>query len=196
MWSRRGFPVVVPLVLRLLKFRGCRTAILFHDVYAVPDSRWIDRFRVYLQERIMRHLSIHGDRAIIPVPADGASWLPIQKRRMHFIPVGANIPSLDELAGEGFIPVHNRIPSVAVFGIATWPAAQRREVEAIVESVRKAAAHAGELRLLVLGRGAKEAEPLLRAGFSGTRVRLQVNGVSSSREISAVLSCCDVELFV
>jgi glycosyltransferase involved in cell wall biosynthesis len=195
MWSRRGFPLILPLMLKLLNFRGCRTAIVFHDVFAVPDSRWIDRFRVYLQERIMRHLSIHACRAIITVPAEGASWLPLQKRTMHFIPVGANIHSLDELAGEGFTPIRNGIPSVAVFGIPTWPPAQKREVEAIVQSVRAAAEHASELHLLVLGRGAKEAEPLLRAGFSGSGVHLQVNGVSSSREISTGLSCCDVLLF-
>jgi glycosyltransferase involved in cell wall biosynthesis len=196
MWSRRGFPVVVPLVLRVLKFRGCRIAIVFHDVYAVPGSRWIDRFRVSLQERIMRYLSVHACHAIITVPADGASWLPTQKRRLHFIPVGANILSLDELAGEGFIPVRNGIPRVAVFGIPTWPAAQKREVEAIVHSVRQAAAHAGDLQLLVLGRGAKEAEGLLHSGFSGTGVHLQVDGVRSSREISTGLSSCDVLLFV
>lgn len=196
MWSRRGFPVVVPLLLWLLKFRGCRTAIVFHDVYTVPDSRRIDRFRVHLQKRIMRHVSTHACRAIITVPADGTSWLPIHKRRMQFIPVGANIPSLDDLAAEGFMPVHNGIRSVAVFGIPTWPAAQKREVEAIVQCVRQAAAHAGELQLLVLGRGAKEAEPLLRAGFSGTKVRLQVNRISSSRDVSVGLSCCDVLLFV
>jgi glycosyltransferase involved in cell wall biosynthesis len=196
MWSRRGFPIVAPLVLRFLKFRGCWTAIVFHDVYAVPGSRWIDRFRVSLQERIMRYLSMHACCAIITVPAEGASWLPIQKRRMHFIPVGANIPSLDELAGEGFVPVRDGIPKVAVFGIPTWPAAQKREVEAIVHSVRQAAAHAGELQLLVLGRGAKEAKDLLQAGFSGTGVRLQVDGIRSGREISTGLSYCDVLLFV
>src|SRR5436309_2718250 len=27
MWSRRGFPLVIPLVLRILKLRGCRTAV-------------------------------------------------------------------------------------------------------------------------------------------------------------------------
>lgn len=196
MWSRRGFPLTLPLILKVLKFRGCRTAIVFHDVYQEPGLRWIDRLRVSLQERIMRYLSLHSCRAIITVPADVATWLPIQKRRMHFIPVGANILSLDELAGEGFVAVHNAIPTVAVFGVPTWPAAQRREVEAIVQSLRKAAAQTGELRLLVLGRGAKEAEPLLRVGLSGTRVRLQVDGIRSSREISAGLSCCDVLLFV
>jgi glycosyltransferase involved in cell wall biosynthesis len=195
MWSRRGFPVVVPLMLRILKFRGCRIAIVFHDVYAVPGSRWIDRFRVSLQERIMRYLSMHACRAIITVPAESASWLPIQKNRIHFIPVGANIPSLDELTGEGFIPVRNGKPRVAVFGIPTWPAAQKREVEAIVQSVRQAAAHTGELEFLALGRGAQEAEGLLHAGFSGTGVHLQVDGVRSSREVSTGLSSCDVLLF-
>ena len=196
MWSRRGFPVVVPLVLKLLKFRGCRTAIVFHDVYAVPDSRWIDRFRVYLQERIMRYLSLHSCRAVITVPADVAPWLPIQRRSIHFIPVGANIPSYDDLAHEGVAPVRHPHPTIAVFGVATWPAAQRREVDAIVQAACKTAAQTGDLRLLVLGRGAKEAEPLLRAGLSGNRVRLQVDGLRSGREISIRLLCCDVLLFV
>lgn len=196
MWSRRGLPLAVPLVLKILKFRGCRTAVVFHDVYAIAGSRWIDRLRVSIQERIMRHLSINATRAIIPVPADGVSWLPIKKRRIQFIPVGANIFSLDELAREGFVPVHNAIPTVAVFGIPAWPAAQKREVDAIVQSVRKACAYAGELQLTVLGRGAKEAESLLRTGLSGSKVRLKVDGLSSSREISTELSCCDALLFV
>jgi glycosyltransferase involved in cell wall biosynthesis len=195
MWSRRGFPLAVPLVLKILNLRGCRTAVVFHDVCAVAGSRWIDRFRVSFQERIMRHLSLNACRAIIPVPADGVSWLPAQKPPMEFIPVGANVSSLDELAREGFVPVHNAIPTVAVFGIPTWPAAQKREVRAIVQSVRKACAHTGELQLLVLGRGAKEAESLLRKGLSGTGVRLKVDGLRSSREISAGLSCCDALLF-
>ena len=196
MWSHRGFPLAVPFVLKILKLRGCRTAVVFHDVYAVAGSRWIDRLRVSFQERIMRHLSLNVCRAIVPVPAEGVSWLPVQKPPMEFIPVGANVSSLDELAREGFVPVHNAIPTVAVFGIPTWPAAQKREVQAIVQSVRKACAHAGELQLLVLGRGAKEAESLLRAGLSGTGVRLKIDGLCTSREISAGLSCCDALLFV
>lgn len=196
MWSRRGFPLAVPLILKVLKLRGCRTAIVFHDVYAVAGSRWIDRFRVSFQERIMRHLSTNVCRAVIPVPAAGVSWLPMEKPPIEFIPVGANISSLDELAREGFVPVHHAIPTVAVFGVPTWPAAQKREVQAIVQSVRKACTHAGEIQLLVLGRGAKEAESLLRTGLSGTGVRLKVAGLCSSREISVGLSCCDALLFV
>jgi glycosyltransferase involved in cell wall biosynthesis len=196
MWSRRGLPFGVPLVLKILKLRGCRTLVVFHDVYAVAGSRWIDRFRVFVQERIMCHLSRKAYRVILPVPAQSVPWLQEQKARIEFIPVGANVSSLDELAHEGFVAVHNPIPTVAVFGIPTWPSAQKREVESIVQAVRKASAHTCELQLLVLGRGAKEAESLLRAGLSGTRVNLRVDGLRSSREIGTALSCCDALLFV
>lgn len=195
MWSRRGFPIAVPIVLKILKLRGCRTAIVFHDVYALAGSRWLDRFRVALQERIMRHLAMNCFRTIVPVPVEGVPWLPVRKLRTEFIPAGANIPSWDDLAREGVVPIHNAIPTVAVFGIPTWPAAQKREVEAIVQSLRKASEGAGQLQLLVLGRGAKEAQSLLRAGLQGFNVRLQVDGLRSSQEISAGLSGCDVLLF-
>jgi glycosyltransferase involved in cell wall biosynthesis len=196
MWSRRGFPLVLPVMLKILRLRGCRSAVVFHDLYAVPGPRLIDRLRVSSQERIMRHLAANACRAIVPVSPENVSWFPAQNPGVDFIPVGVNIPSLDELAGEGFVPARNEIPTVAVFGIPTWPEAQTREVKAIVESVRTACLQAGELRVLVLGRGAKEAEPLLRARFSGTGVRLQVDGVRSGHEISTALSSCDVLLFV
>lgn len=143
----------------------------------------------------MSHLSKGAARAILPVPVDSASWLPAPAKSI-FIPIGANIPSLDDLAIEGFVPLREEIPTVAVFGVTTWPAAQEREVEAIVHAVRHACANAGELQLLVLGRGAKEAEPLLRDQLAGSAVRLKIEGVRSEREISASLAASDVLLFV
>src|SRR5260370_8894873 len=121
MWSRRGFPLTVPLVLKILKLRKCRTAIVFHDVHAVPGPRWVDRFRVFFQERTMRHLSVNACRTIIPVPMEGISWLPLQKSLIEFIPVAANIPSLDKLARVGFVPVPSAIPMIAVLGIPPSP---------------------------------------------------------------------------
>jgi glycosyltransferase involved in cell wall biosynthesis len=196
MWSRRGFPAALPLIVKMLKLRGCRVAVVFHDVHAVAGSRWVDQLRVSLQERIMRHLSGRADRAIITIPAENVPWLTVPQPGTEFIPVGANVSSLDELAQEGFIAVRNAIPTVAVFGIPTWPAAQKREVEAIVRSVRKASARAGELQLLVMGRGAKQAESLLRTGLAGSQVHLTVDGLRSSREIGTTLSSCDALLFV
>jgi glycosyltransferase involved in cell wall biosynthesis len=164
-------------------------------MYAIAGPRWVDRARIYFQERIMRYLSKSAARAILPVPVDSASWLSALSKSI-FIPIGANIPSLDDLAGEGFVPVRDAIPTVAVFGVTTWPAAQIREVEAIVHAVRHACAKVGEMQLLVLGRGAKEAEPLLRDRLAGSCVRLRVQGLCSQREISASLAASDVLLFV
>jgi len=195
MWSRRGFPFATPLLLSILKLRGCHTAVVFHDVYAIAGPRWIDRARIRIQERIMTYLSKSAERAILPVPPDSASWRPAPAKSV-FIPIGANVPSLDDLAAEGFVPIRDRIPTVAVFGVTTWPAAQKREVEAIAHAVRYACETAGELQLLVLGRGAKEAESLLGDQLAGTGVRLKVEGLCNEREISASLAASDVLLFV
>lgn len=195
MWSRRGFPLAAPLILAILKLRGCRTAVVFHDVYAVAGPRWVDRTRIRFQERIMRHLSKNAARAILPVPLDFARWLPAAAKSI-FIPIGANIPSLDDLSREGFVPVRDGIPTIAVFGVSTWPAAQTQEVEAIAHAARHASATASELQLLVLGRGSKEAEPLLRERLAGSRVRLKVEGLCSERDITARLAASDVLLFV
>jgi glycosyltransferase involved in cell wall biosynthesis len=165
---------------------------MFHDVYAAPASRSIDRIRVFLQEQIMRRLAINSSRVIIPVEMQPVSW----QRYCEFIPVGANVPSYDECRQFGHIPLRQEIPTVAVFGIPTWPPAQAREVTAIVQSVRKASAQIGELQLVVLGRGATEAESLLRRGLSDAAVTLRVMGIRNGPEISAALCSADVFLFV
>ena len=85
-------------------------------------------------------------------------------------------------------------PRSLFLGLRRWPAAQNREVNAIAHAVRHACAKIGELQLLVLGRGGKEAESLLRDRLASSGVRLRVDGLRSEREISvawlAVTSCC------
>jgi len=195
MWSRRGFPIAIPLMLQILKRRGCRTSVVLHDPTPAAGTHWAGRVRASLQKGIIRHLSNHACCVILPVPLDCIPWLPAKKARSVFIPIGANIPSLDDLAREGYAPVPNSMPTVAVFGVPTWPAAQKREVEAIVHAVRSASTKISELQLLVLGRGAKEAESLLHNGLSGSGVRLRVDGLRSAREISTELARCDILLF-
>jgi glycosyltransferase involved in cell wall biosynthesis len=197
MWSRRGFPLPALLVLAILIIHRCRKVVVFHDGYPAAGPRWIDPFRTSVQKLVIHQLSRRSDRAILPVPLESAYWFPaLRDSRVRFIPVGANIPSLDDLARDGFVPSPRTIPTVAVFGVPTWPSAQQREVHAIVQTLRSAVAKVGDLQLLVLGRGAKEAEPLVRAGLSGTGISIRVDGVKSSREISEALSSSDVLLFV
>ncbi|HZP34549.1 MAG TPA: glycosyltransferase [Candidatus Acidoferrales bacterium] len=195
MWSRRGFPLLLPLALKILRVRRCRVGVVFHDGYAAAGSRWIDRIRALLQERLMRHFARNASRAIYPVALRSACWPQSGQHSCEFIPVGANVPSFDELHQSGCIPGH-KIPTVAVFGIPTWPAAQTREVTAIVEALRRASLKIRELQLVVVGRGATQAESLLRRGLSGTGVSVRVVGVRSGAEISSALCSSDVFLFV
>jgi glycosyltransferase involved in cell wall biosynthesis len=196
MWSAHGFPFALPIILGILKFRRCNVGVIFHDVYAIPGSRWINRVRVALQQRIMLCAYWLADRSVLPVPLDSVPWLPDPAPKASFVPVGANIPSLDDLAGDGFVPTTSLVPKVAVFGVSTWPSAKRQEVEAITWVLQRVCSELGELHLLVIGRGAKEAEASLRSGLSGSRVILTVDGLLPSREVSTRLSCCHALLFV
>jgi glycosyltransferase involved in cell wall biosynthesis len=196
MWSRRGFPLAIPVLLWILRLRGCRTAVVYHDAYAVPGPRLIDRFRVALQRRIMRYAYRQTSRSIIAIPLDRVPWLPKEAPKAVFIPVGANVPSLDDLLREGFVPKHGSPLKVAAFAISSWPAAQKQEVEAIIHGMRQACSDLGELHLVVMGRGAKDVEQALRDGLLGSGVLLTVEGLLNSRDISTRLCECDVLLFV
>ena len=196
MWSRRGFPLAVPLILWMARKRGCGTAVVFHDVYAIPGRRWIDRMRVGFQVRVMRHICGRVDRAIFPVPVEQVPWLSSVAPNSVFIPVGSNLPSLDQLRQVGVVPKRTLPPKVAVFGVSEWPAAQKQEVGHITQAMRQASEALGELRLYVVGRGAKGAEEALRRALAGSRVHLTVDGVLDSQEVSARISECEVLLFV
>ena len=196
MWSRRGFPLAVPAILWMMKMRGCRTAVVFHDVYAVPGPRWIDRVRVKFQVLVMRHVCRRSDRAIFPVPVEQVPWLSSAAPNAVFIPVGANIPSRDDLEQECPLVEDTSPPAVAVFGISEWAGARNQEVEHIAQVMRQASEALGDLRLVVLGRGTAKAEPLLREALAGSRVNLTVEGLLKREEVTARLSVCDLLLFV
>ena len=196
MWSRRGFPLAIPAILWMMKMRGCRTAVMFHDVYAAPGSRWIDRVRVEFQVLIMRHACRRACRAIFPVPVEEVPWMSLPEPNATFIPIGANIPSLEELRHTGFMPEATLPPTVAVFCMSMWPRARKQEIDHVAKAMRQASVVVGPLRLLVLGRGAKEAESMLRQALSGSQVRLTIEGLLSGEEIATRLAACDVLLFV
>src|ERR1700689_3352488 len=53
-WSRRGFSFRTLLSLVILRLRGVRCAVIFHDSRGYEGQRIIDRIRKALQEWIMR----------------------------------------------------------------------------------------------------------------------------------------------
>jgi glycosyltransferase involved in cell wall biosynthesis len=193
-WSRRAFPFGLLAVLCVLRFRGAKSATVFHDASAYEGLRMVDRVRRSLQIWIMRRAYYWSQCSILTVPIANISWLPSSHEKAIFIPVGANLSG--EYGSERSATLNPESQrTIAVFSI-TGGAHVRPESELIAHVVRQAAAKFPAVRLLVLGRNGEEAAGVLRSALAGSNVDLEVYGVLSSDEIERRLSRADVLLFV
>lgn len=193
-WSKRGFPLRFPRLLKTLKNAGVRTAVVFHDVDQYSGTRVIDRLRRRAQLRAMREALRLSDTAVFTVPMAKLSWIKSHNSKAVFIPVGANFPTSGKANSRKGISTGGKL-SIAVFGI-TGGAAGRNEIENIVEAVRFAASRVKNLRLIVLGRNSQSAEGELRKHLGNTGIDLHVLGILPSEGVVRSLSVSDVLLFV
>jgi hypothetical protein len=194
-WSRRGFPIGLLPVLKILRGRKCRLGIVYHDARGYPGHRLIDRLRRKVQHQVMRLACQWADRGISPVPLESLDWLPVSERqKVSVIPVGPNIPEGTREARWG-----REEKVVAVFGI-TGGHNIPKEVADIAFATHKAAkrlrGEGKKLRLVVLGRGSEEAEAALCQSINGNEVFLSVLGLLPAEEITRTLSQADALLFV
>jgi glycosyltransferase involved in cell wall biosynthesis len=190
-WSRRGFPWQAPRILSVLQKSGVHCGVVFHDFWPFVGKGMIGRAREYCQFGVLKRLYAQADRAIFTIEVEKISWLPSQHEKAVFIPVGANCPepplTARVRAGEA--------RTVAVYGV-TGGAHIRPEVADIGFAMKRAGRTAGRLRLVVVGRGSKEAEPALRQEFSGTNIVVEALGLMSAEDLSQTLASMDVQLFV
>jgi glycosyltransferase involved in cell wall biosynthesis len=210
-WSRRGVPLGALAVLRILRMRGAKIAVVFHDAGTFPGSRAKDRFRRAAQKFVMRRAYRLSRVSILTVPLENIAWLPPRHPKAVFIPVGANF-SADELAaapGENPSPDSHAAPldnppasassaavkTVAVYAITGAPTILE-ETKMIAMVVRLAAKTCSPLRLLVLGRNGEAAEAPLRAALAGSGIELEAHGVLPPGEVARRLRAADVLLFV
>ena len=192
-WSSRGFPSAVERVFRIVRTSGARTAVVFHDAGGYPGTRIVDALRRWAQLRVMRNLFEMTDRVILTLPAEKILWLPRERRKASFIPVGANLPAAPRNSNQ---PAGSNQPlTVAVFTITGGPHLLR-EAEDIAFTVNRAASRVGKLRLLVCGRNAIEAKEPLAQRLDASRVTLETHGVLPPEEIAKVLANSDVLLFI
>jgi glycosyltransferase involved in cell wall biosynthesis len=190
-WSRRGFPWQTPRILSVLQKSGVHCGVVFHDFWPLAGKGMIGRVRAYCQLDALKRLYAQADRAIFTVPVEKISWLPSRHEKAGFIPVGANCPEP---------PLGTRVKTgelrtVAVYGV-TGGAHIRSEVADIGFAMKRASQTAGRVRLVVVGRGSKEAEPVLRQEFSGTNILVEAIGLVSPAYLSRTLASADVQLFV
>lgn len=190
-WSRRGFPWQTPRILSVLRKSGVRCGVVFHDFEPFPGVRMIDRLRQSFQVRVLQRLYLYSDLAVFTGPVEKVSWLPSDHAKAVFIPIGANCPEPTQTGRAS----SSESRTVAVFCV-TGGRHMITEIKDIGHALKRAATAAGPLRLIVMGRGSRDAELALREEFAGTSVDVKTLGLLSPGEISQVLARADVMLFV
>jgi glycosyltransferase involved in cell wall biosynthesis len=192
-WSRRGFPLRAPRVLRLLRECGVRTGVVFHDFFPLPGTSVVGKLREYSQARVLRQLYSLSDLSVFTVPINKVGWLPLRRDKATFIPVGANCPELAEVPPPSIDP--QRPKTVAVYSI-TGGARTAIEVADLACALKRARKSAGPLQVLLFGRGSEEGYAALRSELAGANVQVECFGLLSPDQVSQTLSRADVLLFV
>jgi glycosyltransferase involved in cell wall biosynthesis len=193
MWSRRGFPFPALIVLALLRRYGARVAIVFHEPCRQGGMRWIDHLRGACQDWVIKNLYRRAARCIFTVPLETVTWLPNSRHKATFIPIGANIP--ERVNRRPVSARTNQERTVIVFGVTEAPNAAR-EVEEIACVIRGASEALTKLRLVIIGRGAVEAQEQFARALEKCDVKLVIRGVLSAEEVACEFERADVLLFV
>lgn len=190
-WSGRGFSRRVPGVLQVLREAEAHVGVVFHDVEPFAGARAVDVLRRNLQLRIMRHMLRSADLAVFTVSLDAVSWLR-PKTKAVFIPVGANLPEVQDGAG---VTRNADAIRIAVYGI-TGGSAGSEECSEIARALRFAAGRGAELELHAFGRGAAERETEMRKLLKDVPVGLQIDGLLPVGSIAYAIRAADATLFV
>ncbi|HEX4643444.1 MAG TPA: hypothetical protein VH161_08245 [Candidatus Acidoferrales bacterium] len=190
-WSRRGFPLRAPRLLEVLRQCRARPGVVFHDFMPFQAPGIVGTIREYCHLRVLRQLYGFSELSVFTVETNKISWLPLRREKAAFIPVGANCPE----AVPAMRDDSPKIKTVAVYSITGGTQASI-EVADIGAALKRAGRAGGPIRLLLFGRGSREAEPALRSELAGAEVEIESRGLLSPAEVSQVLSGADAQLFV
>lgn len=184
-WSRRGFPGRAPGVLEILRQRGARPGVVFHDFMPAGGSGVVAGARTWSQQRVLRGLYSRADLAVFTVPVEKIPWAPTDHKKAFFIPVGSNFPETDGGWNGASGPSGDRA-TVAVFGI-TGGVTGSREVVDIAHALKSAQASGVPVRLVALGRGTEVFERRLREALDGSGVEFSVLGLLPAEQLVQAL---------
>jgi len=195
-WSTRGFPLGAVLVLALLRLRGARAGVMFHEPWrqGLEHPRLIDRVRAWLQEWAIRRLYALSQRCIFSIPLKLVGWLPASDRKSFFIALGPNIP---EKLGGAMRPHADGDAerTVSVFCLSPQPGA-KIEVREIATACRAALAAGFRMRVVFVGRGTADAAADVDAEFVNTGMEAVNLRFKEPPEISEVIRDSDALICV
>jgi glycosyltransferase involved in cell wall biosynthesis len=194
-WSRRGLPFAALIALRTLRRNGARVAVVFHEPFRQSaSSSWVNRIRGACQDWVIRKLYEGAERAIFADPLNTIPWLPDDRAKAAFIPIGANIPELLPSA-ESVSKPNGATKTIGVFCLSDLPN-RLNELADISHAVRSAASNGAKIRLVFLGRGTSEAKEEIDRAFAGIPAEVLNLGLLPAADVSSTLADSHVMLCV
>jgi hypothetical protein len=193
MWSRRGFPLGALAIFWVLRMRGAKRAVVFHDAFPYAGTRLVDRIRRAFQVGVMRAIFRGADRVITTIAPSCMPWIPSESMKCACVPVGGSLPQEEMPADPASDP--SGMKTVAIFSVTGAPQLEPESAE-IAYVVERAAKTLPKLRLLVLGRNSQEAGVPLRRLLEGKGIEVSVLGLLEPAEITKAFATADVLLFV
>jgi glycosyltransferase involved in cell wall biosynthesis len=189
-WSRRGFPLGFPRMIRRLIRGGMSVLIVFHDPAPFSGDRLRDRLRRRVQLAVIRRAARLAHRIVTTVSLERVPWMRESSLRVKAlsVPVGSNLPALLRCQTTS----RQDVRGIVVFGFSNLEA----EAALIASVTSRVAEEFGPLRLIVFGRGANLAEKILRRLLDGSRVELEAFGIVPPEQAGSLLANSDVQLFV
>ena len=192
-WSRHGFPLGALATLRSLKRRNLRCAAVFHESSRQGGGGLLGQVRGAFQDWVIRRVYSEVDVAIFADPLDEIEWLPADRNRAVFIPIGANLPEPRlQIQSSDNEPLETQ--TVAIYCLSD-PPNLHNELSDISKAVR-IAANGRKLRVVFLGRGTREAQGEISRAFDGTPAEITNLGIRDAKDVSDALVPCDVMLCV
>jgi glycosyltransferase involved in cell wall biosynthesis len=185
-WSKRGFPAGALACAAILRMRGVRGAMVFHEPWGTAGPRLIDRVRCAFQNWTVRNLYRVTEKSVFTVPISNVRWLPVDDARSVSIPLGSNIP--EDLTKRSALKIQNGArKNVVVFCVSDSPHGER-EVADVAAATRVAASAGLKIRVVFVGRGTAEARAAIERVFAGSPVEVCIRGLCEATEVAGIFS--------
>jgi glycosyltransferase involved in cell wall biosynthesis len=196
-WSRRGFPIGAWLAMKILRKRGARFAVYYHEPTGFDGPRSIDRIRGACQEWVIRALYRGADRPIFADPLDKIPWLARERAKANtaFIPIGASVPEPPRASGNPDLRRETAQRTIAVYCVGDPPYLQQ-ELDDITGALRPISGNGWKMRVNFFGRGTAEAQADIGRAFDQLPIEVHNFGLQSADRVAGHLAEADVMICV
>jgi glycosyltransferase involved in cell wall biosynthesis len=193
-WSNRGFPMGALVCATILRVRGARCAMLFHEPCGVSGPRAVDRMRCAFQNWTVRALHSVTEKSVFTIPLDSVPWLTRNDTKSASIPLGPNIP--ENLTNRSVSQGRNGLAKTVVVFCLSDPPYCEREIDDIAAAMCIAVFAGTKLRVVFVGRGTSEARNAIDRAFEGTEIEVCNRGLCDASEVTRIFSESDAMIAV